>query len=444
MGLVSQFTNLLGLLNFVVPLGLPMSMTKYVSENNEEKKDLGEKAFENSLKLILISSFIFSFFLILFSSQIALILTNDSSYNIFVIIIALFVPTSSLSALLEAYIRGLKNISLLTKFLLISSSISLIFTIPMVLIFKVWGAIISISGSSLIILMVYIILFKKARVPLKISFKSWFDIEITKKLFKIGIASLLIGAINQLTFLIIRIITVDNFGLEENGIYQSVLSISLNYFSFLFVFLSNYSFPKINEIKDDLKFLEEINETFRIFLLLLVPLIGFIIVFRIYLVNIFFSNAFINSVSLYKYQFTGDFFKALSWVIGLWLIPKNKIFLWVILELITYSIFPLVYIILIKNMDWGIESASIAYLVSNFAHYILNIYFIKRFLKYKFSKSNNYMFFLSLICIIAITGISEWNINAGYLILIPLLVVWFKKVGNENEKKILKSLLIRR
>ena len=444
MGLVSQFTNLLGLLNFVVPLGLPMSMTKYVSENNEEKKDLGEKAFENSLKLILISSFIFSFFLILFSSQIALILTNDSSYNIFVIIIALFVPTSSLSALLEAYIRGLKNISLLTKFLLISSSISLIFTIPMVLIFKVWGAIISISGSSLIILMVYIILFKKARVPLKISFKSWFDIEITKKLFKIGIASLLIGAINQLTFLIIRIITVDNFGLEENGIYQSVLSISLNYFSFLFVFLSNYSFPKINEIKDDLKFLEEINETFRIFLLLLVPLIGFIIVFRIYLVNIFFSNAFINSVSLYKYQFTGDFFKALSWVIGLWLIPKNKIFLWVILELITYSIFPLVYIILIKNMDWGIESASIAYLVSNFAHYILNIYFIKRFLKYKFSKSNNYMFFLSLICIIAITGISEWNINAGYLILIPLLVVWFKKVGNENEMKILKSLLIRR
>lgn len=444
MGLISQFTNFISLLNFVIPLGLPMSMTKYVAEKEKSDLNSAKKAFDNSIKIVLLTSVISAVILILFSSQISELIINDSSYKNFIIIIALFSPFSYLASLLEAYVRGLKDINLLTKLLIISSVISIVITIPFVIYFNILGAIIAISGSPLIILAVYIYTIKKEKIFFWFSFKDFFDFRESKDLFKLGFASLIIGAINQITYLVIRIITIEHIGMEANGIYQSVLAISLNYFSFLFVFLTNYSLPKLNEIKEDSKFYEEINATFRIFLLLLTPLVSIIIVVRVLLVNILFSSDFSESCSLYKYQFTGDFFKALAWAAGLWLIPRNKIMLWIVLEIISFSIFPLLYLMLLNMYDPNIEFAAVSYLIFNLIHFILNVVFIKRYTNFSFTGNNISLFILSLISIILIILASEWNINLGYILLLPVLIIWYSLSSTKTEKEFIKKILFKR
>lgn len=442
-GLISQFTNFINLLNFVVPLGLPFSMTKFVSENENGADEIAKKTFEDTLKLILLSSFITSFLLIIFSSNISSLLTNDISYSSYIIIIAVFIPFSFVNSLLEAYVRGIKNIDLLTKLLILSSTLSTIITVPLVIYFKLTGAIISISGSSLIILIFYIYYFRKNNLLMSFSFKNILNTEIIKKLMKLGIASLLIGAINQISYLTIRIITINNLGLEANGIYQSVLAISLNYFSLLFVFIANYTFPKINSIKIESEFLKEINDTFRVFLYLLTPLVGFIITARVLLINIFYSSAFSESLNLFKFQFLGDFFKSLAWVIGIWIIPRNKIVLWILLELISYSLYPFIYLLLLNKFSHNIESASVSYLIANIIHFSLNLFFIKKYINFKFSNQNFSMFLISLSFTLMIIAVSEWNITAGYFLIIPVLVLWLFIVSDKSEKDLFKEFIFK-
>lgn len=440
-GLLSQFTNFINLLNFVLPLGLPMSLTKFVAENEKENKDLVIEALENSLKIVFLLSVIAAIIFIVFSENISNLLTNSDSYGLFIIIIACLIPFSFLNSFIEAYVRGLKNINLLTYFLIASSTVSIVLTIPLVLIFKLTGAVISVVGIPIIISIMYVFFLKKNNILPAFKFNLKISSPILKILLKIGFASLLIGAINQITYLIIRIITIDNISIEANGIYQSVLSISLNYFSFLFIFISNYTFPKINEIKDDDLFFKEINNTFRVFIFILTPLVSFIIVFRFLMVNVFFSSDFLMSTELYKYQFSGDFFKALAWVVGLWLIPKNKIKLWVLLELVSFSLYPIIYYLLMKNFGNNLVYASESYLISNVVHFSLNLFFIKKYLKFKLSEHNVRIFFISILFIFSIILLSEWSSLLSYFIILPVLVIWAFVVSTKNEKENIKKLL---
>ena len=100
-----------------------------------------------------------------------------------------------------------------------------------------------------------------------------------------------------------------------------------------------------------------------------------IFVFREFVIALLFTKDFIASQSLYKYQFIGDLLKALSWVVGLWLIPKLKLFLWVLLDLILSINFIIIYILLLNFYSNGLESLAIAYLISNAIHFLLN-YFV--------------------------------------------------------------------
>lgn len=106
LGLYSQFTNFVGLLNFVVPLGLPFSLTKYISEDDNPDIEQLSKMFRSSLVYILISSAIASLILILFSSDISKLLTNEVEYAYYIVIISLLVPFSFVVSLMEAFVRG--------------------------------------------------------------------------------------------------------------------------------------------------------------------------------------------------------------------------------------------------------------------------------------------------------------------------------------------------
>ncbi|MBK9226503.1 MAG: oligosaccharide flippase family protein [Ignavibacteria bacterium] len=443
LGLYSQFTNFVGLLNFVVPLGLPFSLTKYISEDDNPDIEQLSKMFRSSLVYILISSAIASLILILFSSDISKLLTNEVEYAYYIVIISLLVPFSFVVSLMEAFVRGMKNINLLTRLLVLTSVVSIVFTVVFVLLFGMTGAIISIAGSSVVMLFIYIYYFKK-NYPVKLVSKSFkLEGKNLRKFVNLGLASLAIGAINQISYLTVRIIAIDNLGVEANGIYQSVLAISLNYFSLMFVLIANYTLPKINSFKSDDEFRNEINETFRIFSYLLTPLICIIIVLRILVVTILYSQDFTSAIELYKFQFLGDFFKVLAWVAGLWLIPKNRIRLWICIELITFTLFPVLFVVLIKIFDMDIAAASIAYLVANVIHLIMNVFFLKKNLHFRFEIHNAKMFLYSVALLIIMILISEAKVEIGYFVLLPLLALWFIIVSNQSEKKFVKELLIR-
>jgi O-antigen/teichoic acid export membrane protein len=69
-----------------------------------------------------------------------------------------------------------------------------------------------------------------------------------KNVIKLGIASLSVGLADQLTQLVIRSVIIKMLGVDANGLYQAIYSISMNYFSLLFISLGVYLLPVLSEM----------------------------------------------------------------------------------------------------------------------------------------------------------------------------------------------------
>jgi O-antigen/teichoic acid export membrane protein len=433
LGIISQLINFQNLILFIVPIGIPLGLTRYISENEKKDSELTNIIFLNSLRVLVISSLIFTVIISLFSVFISDFLFDNAKYYLFVLILALSIPFSILTSFLDAYLRGLKNINLLVKILITSTIISFVLTVIFVFFFKLEGVVIGLLVGNFFSMLVYFVGMKKKYLIPKLNIFAKFNKEIIGNIIKIGFASLTIGAVSQLVLLLIRTITINKLGVYGNGIYQSVLGISLNYFGFIYLTLNIYSFPKISGLKLNSEVIDEININFRYILFLMIPLVALIFVFREYVIALLFTKDFSSSESLYKYQFFGDLFKAFSWVIGLWLIPKLKLFLWVSLDLILSVNFLMIYALLLNFYSNGLDSLAIAYLLSNGIHFVLNFIVARKYLKFKFQSKNLSAAVTGLVLLTFIVAFSEYNVMFGYFLIIPALFLWFFYVMKKSE-----------
>lgn len=439
LGITSQLINFQNFLLYIVPLGIPLGLTKYISEHENGNSLLVKVIFLNALRVIIMSSIICSLLVSIFSGYFSNLLFDDVKYNFFILILALSIPFSALTSLLDAHLRGLKNINLLVKILILSTVSSFVISIILVFLFKLEGVVYGFFIGSMISMLIYYISMKRRYFIPKMNIFMKFNKKIIKNIIKIGLASLIVGAIGQLVLLLIRAVTINNFGVYGNGIYQSVLGISLNYFSFIYITINIYSFPKISGLKLDNEIIDEININFRYILFLMIPLVALIFVFREFVIALLFTRDFFSSESLYKYQFLGDLFKAFSWVIGLWLVPKLRLFLWVSLDLILNLNFLLIYIFLLNFYSNGLDSLAIAYLVSNFIHFMLNFIVARKNMKFKFQSKNLSAAITGIVTLIILIGLSEYSLMLGYIGILPSLFLWLVFVMKKNEIVFIKN-----
>lgn len=314
------------------------------------------------------------------------------------------------------------------------------FYFPLVYYFDIAGAILSLFVNSFIVLYLSYCNLKKLGLTGKISLTlpKFNDLG---GIFQIGIGSLITGSILQLMYLILRTITINELGIHENGIYQSIFNISQNYFGFIFISMSAYTLPKYSELRNDKDLIQEININLRIVLFAIVPLIGLFYLFKDAILTLAFSKDFLNAARLLKYQFLGDFFKTTSWILGLWLIARGKILLWVLLDVI-YSInFILIYYFLLEYYTKDLVAISMAYLVCNFIHLVLNIIVINKFLSFTFTKKNIFMILLSFLTIIMVIFTTDINLNLSYYLSPLILLIWLLISADRNERKEIYYLL---
>ena len=439
LGIISQLLNFQTFAIFIVSVGIPLGFTKYISESKDDDKHLTNIIFLNSLRILTISSVIFAIIISILSKYISDFLFNDVNFYYFILILALFIPFSAFSGFLEAYLKGLRDISLLTKLLISAAVTGTFFTLIFLFLFGLNGAVIGSLSNSLISTVIYFVVMKKKLLIPKLKIFTRFTREIIDNIIKIGFASLIAGAFAQLILLLIRTITIDHMGVYGNGIFQSVLTISLNYFGFIFISLSSYSFPKVASLKLNSEIVEEINTNFRYIIFLMIPLVAIVFVFRELVIALLFSRDFSSAEPLYKFQFFGDLFKAFSWVLGLWLLPKLKIILWLSLDVILYTNFILIYICLLKFYSNGLDSLAISYLLSNFIHFIINLIASRKYINFRFFPKNLNAAITGIFILVILVFISEYKIILGYISIFPALLIWFIYAIKKSEWLFIKD-----
>lgn len=440
-GVISQLSNLVSLLNYFVPLGIPNGLSKFVAEESISDSEKLKNLFVSSITLVLYPTITFAILIFIFSGSVSYFLFETIEYSDYIRIISVFIPFLVSNSLLEGFLRGLKVINLYTKIIIISNILNVIIILPLVWKFGITGGLFGIVSSYVIYTLLSIYYLKKNKILEKIEFKRSFNKIFLKRIFSVSLVFLISGALFQFTLLLLRKLIIAEFGIFYNGIFQGVIGISLSYFGFIFLSLSTYSFPTISKLNTTAELIDELNINIRYIIFLMVPLIILVFVFRYFVISLLLSKDFLNSEKLFGYQFMGDYFKALAWAIGIWLIPKMKLKSFVIMEIILNLNLIIISWVLIKIFGTNLEFISISYLISYVIHFILNLAVTRKLLGFQISNANNKLLILSFVFLIPILLISHHNPFVSYFLVIPVMILWFKLSMEKKEFAELKGII---
>lgn len=424
--------NVSSLVSSIFPIGA-IGLTTYISKYHGLENGKVEGLIYYFIRLNFIVIIIGVILTLPFIDKISFLLFNNNNFDLYLFILLCTIPLSLIFSFTELYLKGIRRINIYVLLTSLISIISLIVFIPAVLLYNFEGALISIIILPALNSLISVGLLRK--IKLFPNFRNRIPVspELKKDILKIGFSSMFILAITNLIYLFIRTQVILNLGDEQAGIYQAVYSVSNNYFSIIFSIMGVYSIPRLAEISDVKIINIEINNTLKFMLIIFTPMIILFYIFRIYFISILYSNAFISAENLLFYQLIGDFFRVLSWVFGLWLLPALKIKEWFLFDLIFYILFLSIFSILFYFYQKNILMISIAYLISYFLHFLINIFYIIKKLKFKFDKNNLQILIISFLLIILSFFISRYYLSTGYYIIPFLLIIWSVTVFSKND-----------
>lgn len=325
-------------------------------------------------------------------------------------------------------------LNVFVKISVTTSVISILFAFPLIYYLNLTGVILSNLSNYFIFSIISLIYFsnnlkfKKLKLDFKLS-----NLKPLKPILIIGIGSLIITLLYQLNLYFIRIYTIEKIGIHENGLLQSVIIISNNYFGIIFVTLSGYAFPIISRARNYREIIVNINKYVKYLCLIITFMIMIVVFFKIDIIIFLFSDNFIESANLLNYQIIGDFFKALSWTVGIWLVPKNKIKQFILFDIILNFNLLFIYIILLNFVEINILYFSVSYFITYLIHFFINyIYSIKK-INFKFYNQVFLTFIISIVFIVLSIYLEKSYIFLKLgIILISIVWIWFTLSKNER------------
>lgn len=270
-----------------------------------------------------------------------------------------------------------------------------------------------------------------------------------KSVFHTGITSLLAFLFSQLVILYLRKFIIGNFGIESNGIYQSVLGLSLNLFAFMYSFLGNHTLTqlsifKIENIENDTSIISILDDTVKFLLVIMVPLIVLLYSYRSLVILILYSNLFSNASDIILYQLIGDFFRIFASLFSLWLFSRKKIKQLILIDLIFNLLLIILPNIFIQHFPKELKIVPISYLISSAVQFILFYSYSYKVLKFKFTTNAIKSISLSVVTIIVSIYISNYYAGSSYYFAWIIIFIWglitLKYIENISIKNSFKKI----
>ncbi|MFZ1322256.1 MAG: oligosaccharide flippase family protein [Ignavibacteria bacterium] len=437
-GVVNQLFNFVNLVSNTINLGLPLGLSTrlppLVQENTEESKSKIRAYIEYFIKISLVISFPVTLLLIIFSDSISYLIIGSYDYKTFFIIIMLCIPFLVLYSLVESLIRGMSEIKILVNITVISAIVSTAILIPIIYYFNFEGVAYYLLVFSLIPLSTFIIKYRGTFGRYFNSVKTTLSSSEKSIIYKIGFVALLSSMMQQGSMIVLRRLIIGNLGFEDNGIYQSVLSLSLNAFTLIYIFLTNYTLPKLSSLKNKNEIVSELNNNYRFLLLILIPIVILIFTYKDFIIVLLYSKSFSDATGLLKFQLIGDIFKASAALFGLWLIPQMKIKQLILIDLIFNFTFLLTPFIALEILNYDLDSIPICYLLSFTVHFLLYFFYSRKEIKFKFDNKVFKNVIFSSIIIFMTFLMSIYFYHYSLFSNIIILFIWSYMVIEKSEK----------
>lgn len=436
-GIYSQVMNVTAIVSAVLPVG-SVGLVNYVSNYYDKKEYENVTAIISYfLKHNFIISLLLSGIFLIFNKYISgLIFASENYFNL-ILMLAIFIPFNLFVSFLDIYLKGIRLINKYVLFLSVNAVVSTLVTLPLIYFWEISGAIAGMLISSILSIVTGLTILKKSGINSDVSLlkSKKPDSVIIKNIYKLGTAALITMVLQNVTILIIKSVMAEKMSIGNVGIFQSVYSISTAYFGIFFSLVGSYCIPKIATLKTNLELTDELNNTIKLLLLVYTPVIVTIFILRVFLINLLYTPEFITAKFLLVFQLPAELIRALSWVIGLWLIPNVKVKQWIIFDTTFCICFLSMFYILIQN-GYDIESASMAYLIAYSLYFIINFVYAFNSIKFRFSFHNIQLLAITAFIFLCVYYISNYDEMLGIYLLIPVLGIWgFLSVKKDDMRK---------
>ncbi|MFZ2497818.1 oligosaccharide flippase family protein [Methanosarcina sp.] len=272
--------------------------------------------------------------------------------------------------------------------------------------------------------------------PLIINFIPKFDREAVNHFSFITRTTFITGLIATGTLLIIRTMIIRYGGFSSAGIFDVAWILSMTYVALLLGSFGTYYLPTLSGTNDTSSRVTLIQDTFKISLLIIIPLIITIIVLKSLLITILYTYEFMPSLKIIRWMLIGDYFKVSSWVLAIPMLAYGdmKCLFWT--DLLFYIGFlTLSCTVMFYYND--IQFIGIAFLISYVFYFVYTIYYVRN--KHKGILSSNilvhWILGLLLICIISWQTWSDIQVNwisAPFWMVIAIGFSWSRLTGKEQ------------
>lgn len=383
MALMGSFRNFSVMIKSIATMGISNSIVKLFVENKSDKKELSI-IYSTFFWILLVVSVFLTSLVLLFSETISVFLFYSNSYKIPIQFFAVLLPLMVINTFWLAIYNGLEKFKSIVIMQIISNV--LIFGVTALLIWKknIVGGLLSIAiGELLMVFITFLFVLKDTEY-----FK--FDLQkvISSKYFNVIkrfiLMALLSAVIAPLTLILIRNTIVQNYSINEAGVWDAVNRFSSFYMLFFNTGLSLYYMPKLASLNTDEEFKTELKSYFKTLVPLFVIMLIGIFFCKALIIKFVFSNEFSSINQLLIWQLAGDFIKVITLAFGFQIVVKTMMKKYFIGEIIFNLSYFLLSFYLLKTS--AVEGVLQAYFYANLITFVLILFMFRKLFYLKQSK----------------------------------------------------------
>ncbi len=375
LALIGHFNNYSSIFMLIATGGITNGITKYIAEYGYTKKRK-QLFIITSLCIVITLSLITSFILITFSKYFSRLIFNSNLYQNIIILFAITLVFNSLNSVFLSVLNGLK---LFRNYFIVNVLVCIITLLSTVLFVEIWkiqGAFISIAILPCLIFPIMMMLKFNSSLLKSLFVKNRISTYIMKRYVSYAIMTLVASSIYPISQIIIRSRIIQKMSIYDAGIWEGLNRLSVVYLSVITTSLSVYYLPRLSELKSNIDLRTELVSAYK----LIIPFLTFILfglyIFKQQVVQLLFSNSFLEMSTLFKFQLIGDFFKIISWLIAYIMIAKSLTRIYVFTEIL-FSISYVLMSIFFFNQN-GLLGLSFAYMLNYLFYFLYLLIFFKK------------------------------------------------------------------
>lgn len=375
MALLGSFRNFSGMVKSMATIGISNSVVKLVAENKENQKELSI-IYSTFFWIFLIISIFLAILILLFSDSISQLLFFEITFSQPIRIFGGFLPLIVINTFWISIYNGLEKFKRIIVIQIISNVCIFFITAFLIWKYTITGGLYAISLGELIMVFITFLFIRKDKSYFKFDLKRLISKNYFLVIKKFSVMSLLSAILIPLTLLSIRNLIVDEYSLNEAGIWDAINRLSGFYMILFSSGLSMYYMPKLASISTDKDFKTELKQYFKIIVPLFFLMLIVVYFSRQLIVKLAFTAEFSSISEILIWQLMGDLIRIATLAFGYQILIKTMVNKYIFVEICFNVCYFLISLLLIKSE--GVQGILKAYFIANLLSFLIVIIFFRK------------------------------------------------------------------